>query len=725
MGGPIGEPNQIFIPETPFVTSANTQEPLTSVHSPISKETPSSRMSNPFARSSSSKNVIPSNNTLNSSDTRNVSAKSDVLGMITKPFPSPTPSKIVTEIVNPSSRPSTSQSKKDTHGHGHGHGHLGWPGGSKRGLKKNESIEMISLDSKIGNKEEMAVERWREWILKQPPETLTNPVLLHEPLSLSFSSSISFQPSQLLSPISHSSTEQPPSPQYLSPSTALSPPTQYLRRSINPPESSHTPDTPITTTTRRRSLSNSLFPHPHSNSNQPLRTSRSSFQTGINRNINPKTSISVTSTRSNRLEEHVIYNTESTRGLRDVELAIDPNRLNTSLTQTLSNLPRIGGENAFVHISERMGSKKVRPIVLELIQSLAHFIDSVWYFEHPGEVCPWVQPEIFSIPQHSKSIPLTLPNTFPTLPQVPVFESPQVSTLTSSNVQFSPIAIGPIIPATTASQVSYQKASQTVPSMTHQSHFTSEEPTHSDPSGVLGQKHNSIPNLWYSRALTAVQIGKLSGHVPLTPTITDIRFNLSEVKYALDDVNQTVGNTQKATSPFMRAVTDGGFGHATVENVGQGRGKEKGMLRLLNDLEEVLWGDSPPRSTDFAYELPKDFDPYSTPDADRLDSFPSSQPSIPSKTSQSNQTLLDLFSPTLSPTSQNQQITNPGDITMPELADFPDVELPLLHPLQTVEDKGTNDDLGLDPSGASGLSLEEIGRRRHRAWLESREKQRT
>ena len=50
-------------------------------------------------------------------------------------------------------------------------------------------------------------------------------------------------------------------------------------------------------------------------------------------------------------------------------------------------------ENPFIDLAPRLGSRRIRPMVIELIQALAHYVDAVWCVTHPGKRCPWVAEE--------------------------------------------------------------------------------------------------------------------------------------------------------------------------------------------------------------------------------------------------------------------------------------------------------------------------------------------
>lgn len=90
-------------------------------------------------------------------------------------------------------------------------------------------------------------------------------------------------------------------------------------------------------------------------------------------------------------------NTDSVRALQYVELAVDEDVLAANAQRAESQLrrmstnPRVSEtENPFIDIASRLGSRRVRPTVLELVQALAHFIDAVWCITYPDQRCPWI-----------------------------------------------------------------------------------------------------------------------------------------------------------------------------------------------------------------------------------------------------------------------------------------------------------------------------------------------
>jgi hypothetical protein len=47
--------------------------------------------------------------------------------------------------------------------------------------------------------------------------------------------------------------------------------------------------------------------------------------------------------------------------------------------------------NPFYDIAHRLSTRRVRPLVLELIQALGHYIDATWSLANPGKPCPWAE----------------------------------------------------------------------------------------------------------------------------------------------------------------------------------------------------------------------------------------------------------------------------------------------------------------------------------------------
>ena len=95
-----------------------------------------------------------------------------------------------------------------------------------------------------------------------------------------------------------------------------------------------------------------------------------------------------------------VYATESIMALRDVELAVDEDVLKsledgrTRLSSRRMSVvpPPFPQSNPFDDIAPRLTSRRVRPLVLELVQALGHYIDAVWSVAHPEQPCPWAEP---------------------------------------------------------------------------------------------------------------------------------------------------------------------------------------------------------------------------------------------------------------------------------------------------------------------------------------------
>jgi len=120
-----------------------------------------------------------------------------------------------------------------------------------------------------------------------------------------------------------------------------------------------------------------------------------------------------------------------------------------------------------------------------------------------------------------------------------------------------------------------------------------------------------------------------------------------------------------------------------------------------------LRGDALPRISDLAYDLPLDFDPYALPDIDDL----------PNSTTSSSRPLAELFSSSTT-TSPLVPSPVPDDIyNMPDLVEAGAMSEgghsdPPTSPRFREEGEGVGK--------GTGLTLEEIGKRRHQEWVESR-----
>ncbi|WVN85221.1 uncharacterized protein L203_100366 [Cryptococcus depauperatus CBS 7841] len=351
-----------------------------------------------------------------------------------------------------------------------------------------------------------------------------------------------------------------------------------------------------------------------------------------------------------QLDDFETLNTVSIMALRDVELAIDEDILERSkqakvVPRRMSNRPRLAeAPNPFVNIAQRLGSRRVRPFVIELVHALGYFIDAVWTLTYPHDPCPWIIND----------------GNFDQLPNMP--QGMQVG-----------------------------------------------------------------PSYWKSLMLTAVQEGKHAGHVPILPTAEDVEFWQEEVGFAMLDVDEVVGIQKRVRHAFARAVRLGQYGKLDKENV-VGLAKEGGgVARLLNDLEEALWGYAPPRPTDLAYELPDDFDPYAIyeepdPAVAACTGFSLHSDHVPSNVigklavtnssidgskrdeKEAHSVLPDLK--VLVTSSENNYSEN-GRETAIDLASRSRIQA--LFP-----------DLEIIPQGAEDMTLKELGRRRYQEWLASR-----
>ena len=114
----------------------------------------------------------------------------------------------------------------------------------------------------------------------------------------------------------------------------------------------------------------------------------------------PSQPSSQASTSKHEHGNSLVYNTDSIRALQDVELAVDESLLLVAASKAasrprrMSSNPRVSEtENPFVDVAPRLASRRVRPLVIELIQALGHYIDAVWSVTHPGKRCPWIAEE--------------------------------------------------------------------------------------------------------------------------------------------------------------------------------------------------------------------------------------------------------------------------------------------------------------------------------------------
>jgi hypothetical protein len=242
------------------------------------------------------------------------------------------------------------------------------------------------------------------------------------------------------------------------------------------------------------------------------------------------------------------------QALRDVELAVDDQVLSrggllkTSQSGTSGSGNRRGStnrrvserDNPFMDISPRLGSRRVRPIVLELLHALGHYIDAVWCIENPGVPCPWVFEGVHSNPhsrQNSSSNILS-----------------RGRSLTGHIQNTSPIG-----------------------------------PRQSLKGKEADLGDNASSRHWQSRVITAVQEGKASGYVIDPPRPVDIKYWQGEVMFGLMDVDHVVGVVKGMGRAFQKAMLEGDYGELSKANVLGDHGVGGNVARLLNDLEEAIW----------------------------------------------------------------------------------------------------------------------------------------
>ncbi|CAK9783566.1 hypothetical protein CC85DRAFT_330142 [Cutaneotrichosporon oleaginosum] len=223
-----------------------------------------------------------------------------------------------------------------------------------------------------------------------------------------------------------------------------------------------------------------------------------------------------------------IYTTDSVRALRDVELAVDPSFFENAAplrVKRLSTHPRVSPnmENPFAAIDTLLSRRRIRPLVIELVQALGGYIDAVWCTTYPDRPCPWAG--------------------------VPVARRASVA-------------------------------------------------------GALESKS------WKSWTITAVQEGKRQGFLPSPPTLADVEFYEREIRHGLRDVDEAVNRRKDLGWAFGETVVKGGYGDIAPSNV-MTDGQAGNIPRLLNDLEEALWGDALPAPSDLAFEHDSSFDPFS------------------------------------------------------------------------------------------------------------------
>ena len=89
------------------------------------------------------------------------------------------------------------------------------------------------------------------------------------------------------------------------------------------------------------------------------------------------------------------YTTDSVKALRDVELAVDHEVLSKlrpgARRPPISTRPRLSlRPNPFMDIAQRLSTRRIRPLVLELVQALGHYLDALWNLTHSDGPIPWI-----------------------------------------------------------------------------------------------------------------------------------------------------------------------------------------------------------------------------------------------------------------------------------------------------------------------------------------------
>ena len=113
------------------------------------------------------------------------------------------------------------------------------------------------------------------------------------------------------------------------------------------------------------------------------------------------------------------------------------------------------------------------------------------------------------------------------------------------------------------------------------------------PPGVIMQPQDPQHPKWISPTLSAIKQAREDSILP-PPTQSDILFYGTEVQEAVAEVEEALGGGKWS---FARYLVEGGYGSVTVRNAGgeadvdwelEGSGG-LGMIRLLGDMEDVLW----------------------------------------------------------------------------------------------------------------------------------------
>ncbi|BEI82354.1 hypothetical protein CcaverHIS002_0302220 [Cutaneotrichosporon cavernicola] len=330
-----------------------------------------------------------------------------------------------------------------------------------------------------------------------------------------------------------------------------------------------------------------------------------------------------------------IYTTESVRALHDVELAVDPAWLEASVAprqvRRLSTHPRVSPEmeNPFAAIDTLLSRRRIRPLVLELVQALGSYIDAVWCTTYPDRPCPW--------------------------------------------------------------------------------------------SGVPSSRRGSLASNakgWKSWTITAVQEGKRLGLLNSPPTAEDVAFYGREIRYGLRDIDEAVNRRKDLGWAFGETVVRGGYGDIVPSNV-LTDGRAGNIPRLLNDLEEALWGDALPAPSDLAFEHDRDFDPFSVyREGDELIGVQHQASSdrdmelrklfseyYPSGENAQHPNPTDVPGLSCSPRSRfDESLHTPVDDAVPTMAPVPELDFAIISVLQEM----------------SREEQLELGRRRHQEYLRKR-----
>lgn len=248
-----------------------------------------------------------------------------------------------------------------------------------------------------------------------------------------------------------------------------------------------------------------------------------------------------------------VFNTESVMALRDVELAVDEDILRAveengrKNSRKMSSGARLSDmENPFGEMGARLSSRRVRPLVIELIQALGHYIDAVWAVAHALER---VERGINGEPRGQGQ------------------GQAQGETEEGGHNSNSTI-----IPCPWASTSGIKPPTPGI----------AEGSTAALANQDQGQR-------WTSRMLTAVAEARTNGQLVDPPTERDVRFWEDEVRYSIRDVEDVVGIYKGVGWAFTRARMEGDYGEVERGNVLGRDGEGGNMVRLLGDLEEALW----------------------------------------------------------------------------------------------------------------------------------------